>query len=288
MKMIKYPRTPHLEASGIQRGDDPNVASDRALAAMPGMTWVVEEKLDGANAAISFDEAGELHLQSRGHYLDIDGRPPRERHFAPFKTWVRMHERALIERLEDRHVVYGEWLGALHTQFYDRLPSLFLEFDVLDRVSGDFLSTPARDRLLVGLPLPAVPILHSGAFPDRSARTALITPSPYRSDTWRSSLDEQIVRGEARRDKVLEQVESTRLSEGLYVKGEKGGRVERRFKHVRAGFVQRITDNDTHWHDRPIVRNACAPGIEFLDPRSIAPRVDRFARRRADEHKGAS
>lgn len=76
---------------------------------MPGVTWVVEEKLYGANAAISFDEAGELHPRSRGHYLDIDGQSPRERHFALFKTWVRMHEQVLIELLQDRDVAYGLW-----------------------------------------------------------------------------------------------------------------------------------------------------------------------------------
>ena len=274
MRIAKYPRTPHLEGSGIQSDDDPNVVPDAELAHVVHASWIVEEKLDGANAALSFDAAGELRLQSRGHYLDVGTRSSRERHFNDFKTWARMHERALLERLEDRYTVYGEWMGAVHTQFYDTLPSLFMEFDVLDGVRERFLSTPERDALLVGLPLPAVPVLHAGAFPARAAREALIGPSLYRSDGWRAALDLAVSRSDARLETVLGQIETGDVSEGVYVKAETDEGVVGRYKHVRADFVQAIAAGDTHWQSRPIVRNACAPGIDFLDPQGVAPRID--------------
>jgi hypothetical protein len=47
-------------------------------------------------------------------------------------------------------VLYGEWLYAKHTIFYDRLPQYFLEFDVLDLESDAFLSTARRRELLGG------------------------------------------------------------------------------------------------------------------------------------------
>src|SRR6266571_1703927 len=51
-RMWKYPRTPHLAGSGLQPGDeDLPVAGFEALE---GRHLVVEEKLDGANSAISF------------------------------------------------------------------------------------------------------------------------------------------------------------------------------------------------------------------------------------------
>jgi hypothetical protein len=63
----RYPRTRHIEGSGIQAGDDDlQVAQWSELA---GKHLVVEEKIDGANCGISFDRAGRLWLQSRGHYL---------------------------------------------------------------------------------------------------------------------------------------------------------------------------------------------------------------------------
>ena len=62
--LYKYPRTRHIEGSGIQTGDeDLQVAPWSELA---GKHLVVEEKIDGANCAISFDGVGRLLLQSTG------------------------------------------------------------------------------------------------------------------------------------------------------------------------------------------------------------------------------
>ena len=96
-----------------------------------GAHVVVEEKLDGANSAISFDSAGRLLLQSRGHFLTGG---PRERQFAPLKAWAATIAAPLRDRIDDRYVIYGEWLYAKHTVFYDALPHYFCEFDVYDRV----------------------------------------------------------------------------------------------------------------------------------------------------------
>jgi len=52
--------------------------------------------------------------------------------------------------------MYGEWLYAKHTIYYDQLPAYFLEFDVLDMQIGEFLSTARRRELLAGLPVAAV------------------------------------------------------------------------------------------------------------------------------------
>jgi len=122
-----------------------------------GRHLVVEEKLDGANAGISFTSDGQPLLQSRGHYLTGG---PRERQFAPLKAWVATIAHLLWPRLRDRYIVYGEWLYAKHTVFYDALPHYFCEFDVFDRVEGVFLSTPRRAEQAA---------LDSGVDPDRVA-----------------------------------------------------------------------------------------------------------------------
>src|SRR5687768_4625168 len=85
-ELFKYPRTHHIEGSRLQPGDED-------LDAVPfeeiqGRYLVVEEKMDGANAAISFSPERKLLLQSRGHYLTGGGR---ERHFNMFKTWANTH-----------------------------------------------------------------------------------------------------------------------------------------------------------------------------------------------------
>ena len=125
--LYKYPRTSHIEGSRLQPGDH-DLASI-PFAEIAGRYLVVEEKMDGANAALSFTEAGDILLQSRGHYLTGG---PRERHFDLFKQWAHTHSSALWPVLGSRYVLYGEWLYARHTIYYDALPHYLLEFDVLD------------------------------------------------------------------------------------------------------------------------------------------------------------
>ena len=127
MRMFKYPRTRHLEGSRLQPGDED--LESVPLADLAGSRLVVEEKLDGGNAGISFDPDGRMYLQSRGHFLEGGGR---ERHFDLFKTWANRWRRELWGALGPRYVLYGEWLYAKHTVFYDALPHYFLEFDALD------------------------------------------------------------------------------------------------------------------------------------------------------------
>ena len=80
--IYKYPRTRHIEGSGIQAGDDDlQVARWSELA---GKHLVVEEKMDGANCGVSFDTDYSLLLQSRGHYLTGG---PREKQFDLLKQW---------------------------------------------------------------------------------------------------------------------------------------------------------------------------------------------------------
>src|SRR3712207_3917143 len=131
-RLYKYPRTPHLTGSRLQPGDeDLRVV---ALGDLDGRRLVVEEKLDGANSAVSFGEDGRLLLQSRGHFLDGG---PRERHFGLLKAWAGSVQSELWRALGSRFVMYGEWLYAKHTIFYDALPHYFFEFDVLDRLTGE-------------------------------------------------------------------------------------------------------------------------------------------------------
>src|SRR5947209_7454359 len=115
--ILKYPRTRHIEGSRLGPGDEDLEAAP--FSELAGRFVVVEEKMDGANSAISFDADGKLWLQSRGHFLTGGAR---EKHFAALKPWAHAHADALRERLGDRHVMYGEWLFAKHTVYYDALP----------------------------------------------------------------------------------------------------------------------------------------------------------------------
>lgn len=258
MRIIKYPRTRHIEGSRHQLGDTPD---DQKLAALRGIALTAEEKVDGANSGISFDPAGKLYLQSRGHFLTGG---PRERHFSLMKTWAQTHAPRFFEVLKARFTLYGEWLYAKHTVFYDALPAYFMEFDVLDRQDGTFLSTEARRELLFGLPIVPVPVLHSGEIRSRAELNALLRPTLYRTPHWKGALHEAAARSGSRLDMVAAQSDMSELAEGLYLKREEKGLCLDRFKFVRGDFLQTIQSADSHWHDRPILPNGLASGIDIF------------------------
>ncbi|MEM6356612.1 MAG: RNA ligase family protein [Pseudomonadota bacterium] len=260
MNIVKYPRTRHIEGSRLQIGD---IADDKPLAELRDTPLVIEEKLDGANAGISFDPDGRLHLQSRGHFLTGGGR---ERHFDLFKTWAATHAHVLWPVLGSRYVVYGEWMYAKHTVFYDRLPHYFLEFDLYDRERGIFLDTGRRRELLRGLPLMPVPVLKTGPLRSVADLEALVRPSLYKSANWREALSVAAEASLSRADMVAAQTEDSDLAEGLYLKLEKDGEVVERFKFVRGDFHQAIASAEGHWLDRPILPNGLADGVDIFAP----------------------
>jgi hypothetical protein len=259
--IIKYPRTRHLEGSRFQHGD-------HDLDAVPfgdvrGRHVVVEEKMDGGNAGISFDAGGRLLLQSRGHYLTGGGR---ERHFDLLKRWAAAHADDLYLALGERYVMYGEWLYAKHTCFYDALPHYFMEFDVLDRETGEFLSTDRRRELLRELPVVSVLVLWEGRPTRPSELTELVGPSRFKSARWRERLVEAGEAAGVPAAQVLAETDGFDDMEGLYLKVEEDGRVVARLKWVRASFLTTILDSGSHWLDRPIVPNQLADSVDLWAP----------------------
>ena len=85
--IIKYPRTPHIQGSRMQPGDED--LRQRPFSDIAGRNVVLEEKIDGANSAVSFTDDGELHLQSRRHFLTGGYR---ERHYDLMKQWGAVHK----------------------------------------------------------------------------------------------------------------------------------------------------------------------------------------------------
>ncbi len=257
----KYPRTQHLESSRLQPSDED--LSAVPFAAIRDRTIVAEEKIDGANAALSFDEDGTLLLQSRGHYLRGGAR---EKHFALFKTWASAHQDSLRDVLGHRYLVYGEWVFARHTVFYDRLPHLLLEFDVFDRQTEEFLDTPRRRALLTDLPMAAVPVLYAGPARSLDHLWSLVKAPLWQSERWRETLDSLAAHQGLDTARVRAESDRSGLAEGLYLKVEEGGRVVQRLKLVRPTFLQAVQESGTHWLARPIIPNQLAKDAELFDP----------------------
>lgn len=257
-RIHKYPRTRHVSGSRLQPGDED--LDSVPFGQLRGRHLVIEEKMDGANCAVSFDGAGTLQLQSRGHYLTGGAR---ERHFDLFKQWAAAHERTLLEVLGDRYVMYGEWLYAKHTLFYDWLPHFLMEFDVLDTHTGTFLDTPRRAELLAGLPVISVKVLFAGELTSQKQLRQLVRSSHFMTDRLVENLRQAATRVGVDPDRGVRETDLCGLMEGLYIKVEGDGEVQERLKFVRADFLQKLAASDSHWHSRPIIPNQLADGVDI-------------------------
>jgi hypothetical protein len=261
-EIVKYPRTRHLEGSRLQLGDED--LEQVPFEALRGRFCVVEEKLDGANAGLSLDADGRVRMQSRGHAL-VGG--AREKHWDLFKRWARAHATSLTELLAGGVTLYGEWLYAKHTIFYDQLPHYFLEFDVRDR-AGAFWSTERRREHLAGSSVRSVPVLWQGVVKDPRTLPELVGDSLYKSAGWRDRLRASAVAAGVDADRISAETDLEDKAEGLYIKVEEGGVVVDRLKWIRASFLTAVVDSGSHWLARPIVPNVLADGVDLFEVES--------------------
>ena len=68
-------------------------------------------------------------LQCRGHLI-TEGMHPQ---YDLFKQWAAVKRPVLEDRLEDRFILFGEWVYARHSVHYRQLPHYFFEFDIYDK-----------------------------------------------------------------------------------------------------------------------------------------------------------
>lgn len=259
LSIRKYPRTQHIEGSRLQPGDED-------LDAVPfdqiaGKHLVVEEKMDGANCGVSFSSSGELLLQSRGHYLTGGGR---EIHFTLFKQWANTHAAALHNKLRDRYVLYGEWLYAKHTVYYDALPHYLMEFDVLDTETSEFLNTPRRAELLTGVPVVPVRVLYEGKLKSIKDLTSLLGRSAFITPDHISRLMEKCDEQRLEPDRALRETDRSTDMEGLYIKVEEDGIVTGRYKFIRPSFLTAVFAAEGHWLNRPIIPNTLQSDVDLF------------------------
>lgn len=265
----KFNRTLHLEGSCLQKGDVKVRTPLRRL----GQRWtVMEEKLDGAQAGVSFTASGELVLQSRGHRLSGG---PREGQFDQFKRWANIHRQALWDALRgDQGILYGEWMAVKHTIFYDHLPHYYFEFDLWDRSREGYLSTAERRTWLAHAPLASVPVLYEGPMIERLPQLqALVHRAPlYRTHGWLDALRAAAQADGVDPERAVADTDDSPWMEGGYLKVEdrQQGLTLDRYKWVRHGFLQRILDSGTHWNERTPIYNRLRPGVSLEDTRTNA------------------
>ncbi len=260
-QMFKYPRTRHLEGSREQLGDED--LSVVAFEEIRDEYLVLEEKVDGANCGISFGSDGRMYLQSRGHFLNGGYG---ERQFDLFKQWARCMEEPLRQVLKDRYIMYGEWLYAKHTVFYDRLPHYFMEFDIFDKKEQRFFSTKKRNEVLKKAPfIQSVRVLDQGRYQSLEEITRFVGRSLFISGNQEEQFRKQCKKGGVDAETAARQTDLGGIMEGIYIKVEEGDYVTGRLKYVRGSFLNAILDSESHWASRPMVANCLADGADLFD-----------------------
>ncbi len=258
--IMKYPRTHHVVGSRKQYGDDD--LNSVSLEQFRDCHVVVEEKLDGANCAVSFSPEGEMLLQSRGHFLTGGYR---EKHFNLFKAWTAAKRDELFDALDVRYIMYGEWLYAKHTVFYTHLPHYFMEFDLYDKQEDVFLSTGKRRELLAQCPsVMSVPVLQACQGDAIGQLEDYVVQSLFISDNHMDVLRKVCGQHAVDADRSVVETDNSILAEGLYLKIEDEDTVLDRLKFVRSSFMTNILESETHWLDRPIIPNQLAKGVEIF------------------------
>lgn len=253
-ELHRYPRTKHLEGSAVQVGDED--LDLLPFSVFAGKSIVVSEKVDGANAAISFTESGRLLLQSRSRFIDP---ARRDESYAGFHEWATEHEDALWPALRNQFVMFGEWVLAKQTVFYDALPTAFLELDVLDKQTGQFLSTPRRRMLLRTLPIVSAPVLAEGRFTSLTEVQLLIGPSRFKTPGWRDELLTAIADADVRdSDRFVQETDPSDDMEGVVLKREEDGVVVERAKLVRQGFKSPYLHSASVWLAERKIKNRLA------------------------------
>ena len=235
----KYPRTPHLFGS---RGtdDDKHLDQQESLDFIADASLIVEEKLDGTNVGIHFRSEGRMVLQCRGHEITTG----MHAQYDLLKQWSMGKRPVLEAMLEDRLLLFGEWMYARHSIHYRQLPHYFFEFDIYDKQKLVFLDLASRLEILEPTGILTVPVVHRG---------------PATTDLLRKLI------GPSRFDSRFENPLTGRtdnLMEGLYLRTEAEGCVTGRAKFVRPEFVEKVKQSE-HWQHQAVVPNLLAEGAEI-------------------------
>lgn len=137
----EYPRIPHLDKH-ISNMTHDDIQLESKLQ-FPFTGWV-QEKLDGANMGVSWT-SGPI-IRNRNNILKkgyIKKETPAKIQFRSSWNWLHAHNidiQKISKSLMTPITIYGEWLYAKHSIFYDKLPDLFIAYDIYIPEDDEWLS----------------------------------------------------------------------------------------------------------------------------------------------------
>lgn len=189
----------------------------------------VEEKVDGANCGIALVN-GHPIVRNRSYILhkgfNAKKTSAAKMQFAPLWNWYYQNQKCFkkLFDLAGPVSVYGEWMLAQHGMEYDKLPSLFIAYDLYDYEALHYIDPGIARASLTEAGFAVVPLVHQGPLTNYvEVEEWSNSESPYSTKAKR---------------------------EGLYIKVGDGRWLTHRFKMVRVTFKQ-----GQLWNERTINKN---------------------------------
>ena len=216
MNSPKYNRTFHLEWSEGATNDDKIITSINALIGVP---IIISEKLDGSNTSLEFD----------GCFARTHSGPPTHPSFDGLKALHATIKHKIPEGVQ----LYGEWLFAQHSIYYDKLPSYFMLFNVRELNYPESLWSSWEEVQLWAneIGVPTVPVLFNGT---------------VSSEKELKQLTENLMKQPSQYGDIIEGVVVRKASNFFDKEFEFNVA-----KMVRANHVQ----TTEHWKNQKIIRN---------------------------------
>lgn len=232
MNFSKFPRTPHLFVlPGMQVRDDKIMTAEEVVHFL-SEPITVEEKVDGANIGLSFNDSGQLKIQNRGGYIE----PGFSEQFNPLWDWAYQKLSTLQENIDNKYILFGEWCYAKHSIHYTQLPDYFIGFDMYDKQSGTFLNTLERNHFFDKMRIARVPLIGRKSYQLNDLIEMLYSvPSSFYNGPM----------------------------EGIYLRSENENQLINRAKLVRREFVDQISE---HWSKKRLVKNLIQTDTVYTKP----------------------
>lgn len=144
----EYPRIRHFNKEISNMTHDDITVDEKII--FPLECWI-SEKVDGANSGFSW-RSGPI-LRNRSHILKkgyIETDTPAKLQFRPAWSHLHKHEndiKIISKELDSLVTIYGEWLFCSHSIYYDKLPDLFLAYDIWCVEDRKFMSPEICENL---------------------------------------------------------------------------------------------------------------------------------------------
>lgn len=223
-----FPRTVHLPWKVNPKTSDKTATEREAACIFVAEDVTVEEKVDGANTGMMLHEGNPI-IRNRNHLLNkafIQRKTAAKMQFASIHNWFYSNMdkfEAVNDHLGFEASIYGEWMYAVHGIEYDKLPALWIPYDIYDWQEDRYLPSSLSRVVLNNAGFHTPRLLHAGPVKSYEQLEELCNgPAAWSADK----------------------------REGVYVKVNGKDRLERRFKMVREGFVQ-----GAKWSDDRIAKN---------------------------------